>query len=137
MDEDTRREPRLIPAEREALAGVDDRQGDTDAGNYIAQLANAKERSQLSKARVQLNPRIAFATYGRIRTPTSSATQMPMAVNSTIGVMLLNKWRNMCCSIEECTVTCESLCHAAWVRPENKSSRPLRGAVHRSPGSLL
>jgi hypothetical protein len=37
MDEDKRREPRLIPAEREA---VDDRERDTDTGNYITKLAN-------------------------------------------------------------------------------------------------
>ena len=37
MDEDKRREPRLIPAEREA---VDDQERDTDTGHYIAQLAN-------------------------------------------------------------------------------------------------
>jgi hypothetical protein len=41
MSEDTSREPRLAPAEREALAAVDDREGETDTGHYIAQLANA------------------------------------------------------------------------------------------------
>jgi hypothetical protein len=41
MSEDTSREPRLVHAEREALAAVDDREGETDTCNYIAQLANA------------------------------------------------------------------------------------------------
>ncbi|HEV2546404.1 MAG TPA: hypothetical protein VGU20_03645 [Stellaceae bacterium] len=40
MDGEKRREPRLIPAEREAVAAVDHREGDTDTGNYIAKLAN-------------------------------------------------------------------------------------------------
>jgi hypothetical protein len=41
MDEDRRRGPRLIPTEREALAPIDDRESDTDTGNYIGQLASA------------------------------------------------------------------------------------------------
>jgi hypothetical protein len=41
MNEDKRREPRLISTERETLAPVDDRQSDTDTGNYISQLASA------------------------------------------------------------------------------------------------
>jgi hypothetical protein len=40
MDDEKRREPRLIPAEPEALAAVGDQEGDTDTGNYIAKLAN-------------------------------------------------------------------------------------------------
>ena len=40
VDEDRRREPRLISAERERLAPVDDRESDL-AGDYIAQLASA------------------------------------------------------------------------------------------------
>ena len=40
MDEDKRREPRLIPADRESLAGVDDRERDTDTDHYIAKLAH-------------------------------------------------------------------------------------------------
>ena len=41
MDEDRRREPRVIPTEREALAPMDDRESDTDTGSYIGQLASA------------------------------------------------------------------------------------------------
>ena len=40
VDEDRRRELRLISAERETLAPVDDRESDT-AGDYIVQLASA------------------------------------------------------------------------------------------------
>ena len=40
MDEEKRSEPRLILTERETVAVVDHREGDTDTGNYIAKLAD-------------------------------------------------------------------------------------------------